>query len=198
MSWQSLRAQTRLLEHQTEQAITQATPSKQQIQDLLSQRQTILDALADLLQSDPSPGSRPLHLERHREVLAEHSKESTRILDRKKEAEDRENLLGTVSEDIRKFKGNAADEQGYMLAERDRIENSHGIADSVLAQAYATRDDFRVQSVNLQNIGQRIAASSRKVPGMSQLLGKINTRQKRNSLILAIVISLGVLFLLFS
>jgi hypothetical protein len=41
-----------------------------------------------------------------------------------------------------------------------------------------------MQQLSLQNIGVRIQNSAQKIPGMNVLLNKINTRQKRNALIL--------------
>lgn len=183
-SWASLRAEQRVLEHETDTLLASTSPSQEALDTLLSQRRDGLEKLRRLLEDQDSPGNKAQHLERHREIQEEHEDAVRRILQRVKEQQDRDNLLGNVNEDIKKWKGNAAGEEAYMLDERARIESSHTMADSVLASAYATRDEFNLQRVNLQNIGQRITASSQKIPGMNTLLNKINTRQKRNSFIL--------------
>lgn len=183
-TWGTLRAEQRLLEHETETLLSSEDPVKAEIDAVLSERRKVLEDLARVLDEQVSPGNKSQHLDRHREIQQEHEEAAKRILQKSKERQDRDNLLGDVNEDIKKWKGNAAGEEAYMLDERARIESSHTMADSVLAQAYATRDEFNLQKLSLQNIGQRISASSQKIPGMNTLLNKINTRQKRNSLIL--------------
>lgn len=183
-SWAALRAEQRLLEHETETLLAASHPDKAELDQVLEQRREVLVKLARALEDEVKPGNKPQHLERHREVQAEHETAAKKILQKNKEQQDRDNLLGSVNEDIKKWKGNAAGEEAYMLDERARIESSHNMADSVLAQAYATRDEFNLQRLSLQNVGQRIVASSQKIPGMNTLLSKINTRQKRNSVIL--------------
>lgn len=198
-SWGTLRAELRLLEHETETLLSKS-PDKTDLESLLSQRQDVLDQLARALDEQSVKGNKPQHLERHREVLGEHAAQARNVLQRLKEQQDRDNLLGNVDADIRRHRANvAADgEDAYMLAERDRIESSHGMADAVLAQAYATRDEFNLQRLSLQRIQTRIVASAEKIPGMNAILKKINTRQKRNAVILAVVIAVCVLILFFS
>ncbi|ORY81436.1 hypothetical protein BCR37DRAFT_393299 [Protomyces lactucae-debilis] len=197
-SWGTLRAELRLLEHETETLLTSDAPTRAQVDAQFTQRRGVLQQLTACLEQQSKPGNKAMHLERHAEILQEHEVEARRVLQQKQEAADRRNLLGNVNEDIRKFKGNAAGEEGAMLQERDRIEHSHSMADSVLAQAFATRDEFNMQRVSLQNIGQRIQASSQKIPGMNVLLNKINTRQKRNAVILAAVMSVCMLVVFFA
>ena len=201
-SWGTLRAELRLLEHETETLVSKS-PDKQDLESLLSQRQDVLDQLARSLDEQAVKGNKPQHLERHREVLGEHSAQARNVLQRLKEQQDRDNLLGNVDADIRRHRATLASagpggEEAYMLNERDRIESSHNMADAVLAQAYATRDEFNLQRLSLQRIQTRIVASAEKIPGMNALLKKINTRQKRNALILAVVIAVCVLILFFS
>lgn len=183
-TWAALRAEQRLLEHETDTLLSTTNPSEEALETLLAQSRSGLEKLRRVLEEQELPGNKAQHWERHREIQQEHEDATRRILQRSKEQQERDNLLGHVDEDIKKWKGNAAGEEAYMLDERARIESSHTMADSVLASAYATRDEFNLQRLSLQSIGQRITASSQKIPGMNTLLSKINSRQKRNSLIL--------------
>ncbi|BFZ56695.1 protein transport protein gos1 [Savitreella phatthalungensis] len=201
-SWGTLRAEMRLLEHETETLLSKK-PSEADLDSLLSQRRDVLEQLAKALDQQNVKGNKAQHLERHREVLAEHEASARGVIQRLREQSDRENLLGNVDADIRRHKaslatGSAGGEEAYMLNERDRIESSHSMTDAVLAQAYATRDEFNLQRLSLQNIGQRLSASADRIPGMNSLLSKINTRQKRNSVILAVVIAFCILILFFT
>jgi len=71
------------------------------------------------------------------------------------------------------------------------------MADGVLAQAYAVNDSFGEQRLMLSNINKRIKQSAMQLPGINTLIGKINTRKKRDSVILACLISFCFLMLLY-
>ena len=62
----------------------------------------------------------------------------------------------------------SASDTDMLVNERDRIEHSHGMADSVLETAYAARDEFGRQRQSLLRINQRLmqsaSASSHEVP----------------------------------
>jgi len=84
-----------------------------------------------------------------------------------------------------------------MLDERDRLDRSHNVADSVLSQAYAIQTDFSSQRQLLGNINRRIMHSASQIPGINTIISKINTRKKRDSVILASLIAMCFLLLLW-
>jgi Golgi SNAP receptor complex protein 1 len=47
-----------------------------------------------------------------------------------------------------------------LITERERIDHSHGIADSVLETAYAARNEFGQQRQTLLRINQRLMQSA--------------------------------------
>jgi golgi SNAP receptor complex member 1 len=55
-----------------------------------------------------------------------------------------------------------ASDMEMLITERDRIDHSHGIADSVLETAYATRNEFGRQRQTLTRINQRLMQSASK------------------------------------
>lgn len=71
-----------------------------------------------------------------------------------------------------------------MLNERNRIDNSHNMADGVLSQAYAVKDNFSLQHETLQSINRRINQAASKVPGLNQLIGRISAKKRRDGIIL--------------
>lgn len=83
-----------------------------------------------------------------------------------------------------------------MLNERSRIDNSNNMADSILAQAYETRDEFVRQRASLAGIQRRMMNTLSHVPGINTIIAKVNTRKKRDSLILASLITACVLLLI--
>jgi Golgi SNAP receptor complex protein 1 len=84
-----------------------------------------------------------------------------------------------------------------MLEERSRIDRSHDVADSVLSQAYAVRENFSVQRETLSNINRRIVGAASQVPGINSLMGRIGTKKRRDGIILASFIAFCFLMLLW-
>lgn len=169
------------------------------------QRDTTVVSLSRLLDSESaltSSATKLQNLSLHRSTLADHRREHARLRSTIAEARSRANLLSTVRDDISAFRSASRVEEGrseadYMLDERERIDRSHSVADGVLSQAYAVNEDFMGQRQMLQNINRRIANSASKVPGINTIVAKINTRKKRDSVILAALITvcfLGVLW----
>jgi Golgi SNAP receptor complex protein 1 len=86
-------------------------------------------------------------------------------------------------------------EAEYMLSERNRIENSHNMADSVLSQAYAVNEQFGLQRETLASIQRRIQGAAAHVPGLNNLIGRISAKKRRDAIILGSFI--GIVCLLF-
>jgi len=86
------------------------------------------------------------NLARHREVLADHRRELARLKSTITDARNRANLLSNVRSDINAYRSAnpAQAEADYMLDERRRIDNTHNVTDSVLSQAYAVQENFKV------------------------------------------------------
>ena len=68
-----------------------------------------------------------------------------------------------------------ASDMEMLIAERDRIDHSHGVADSVLETAYATRSEFGRQRQTLTSINQRLMRSSSAFFGWRFSNGRLNT-----------------------
>lgn len=84
-----------------------------------------------------------------------------------------------------------------MLDERARIDRSHGVADSVLSQAYAVNEQFGIQRETLGNINRRIVGAASQVPGINSLIGRIGAKKRRDGLILGGFIAFCMLMLLY-
>lgn len=71
-----------------------------------------------------------------------------------------------------------------MLDERNRIDNSHSMTDSILSQAYAVNDSFVMQRETLGNIQRRITLAASQVPGINTLIGRISAKKRRDGIIM--------------
>ena len=166
------------------------------------QRETLIGQLSRLLDSEATLTSSALkqnNLSRHREILADHKKERTRIRSSITEARNRVNLLSNVRSDINAYRSSnpGAAEADYMLDERRRIDNSHNVADSVLSQAYAINENFGLQRETLANINRRIVGAASTMPGINSLMTRIGAKKRRDGIILGSFIAFCFLVVFF-
>ncbi|CAI4216398.1 unnamed protein product [Parascedosporium putredinis] len=209
--WAQLRQQARNLESQTEtlfQTYSQfsqaanipAKPTDEErnteakLEELLEKREAVIGKLSRLLDSETTLTSSALkqnNLSLLRDKLTEHRRDLGRLRSSLQTARDRANLLSNIHNDIDEFRASnpAAAEAEYMLAERNRIDNSHSMADSVLSQAYAVNENFMVQRETLNNINRRITMAAGKVPGLNALIGKISAKKRRDGIIMGVFIA---------
>lgn len=167
-----------------------------------SQRQTLISQLARLLDSEATltaSATKQNNLSRHREVLQEHRRELSRLRSQILEARNRANLLSNVRSDIDAFHSSnpEAAEAEYMLGERNRIDNSHNMADSVLSQAYAVNESFGLQRETLANINRRITGAASQVPGLNSLIGRISAKKRRDGIIMGTFLAFCCLIFLY-
>ncbi|KAI5926848.1 V-snare-domain-containing protein [Camillea tinctor] len=204
--WAQLRQQARSLESQTESLFHTYSqystlsnippkPSKEEreteakLEEILEKRDHVVGQLARLLDSEASLTSSALkqnNLSLLREKLAEHRRDLGRLRSTLQEARNRVNLLSNVRDDIQTYRANnpEAAEAEYMLDERNRIDNSHNMVDSVLSQAYATNENFILQRETLASINRRITLAASQVPGLNTIIGKISARKRRDGVIM--------------
>ncbi|KAK9769354.1 putative Vesicle transport V-SNARE protein [Seiridium cardinale] len=204
--WAQLRQQARSLESQTDTVFhtysqfsqlsnipPKPTPEEKdtesKLEDLLSKRENVISQLTRLLDSEATLTSSALkqnNLSLLREKLAEHRRDLRRIKSSISEARDRANLLSNVRSDIDAYRASnpEAAEADYMLEERNRVDNSHNMVDSVLSQAYATQENFMLQRETLSNINRRITLAASQVPGLNTIIGKISARKRRDGIIM--------------
>ncbi|SCU93398.1 LADA_0G02872g1_1 [Lachancea dasiensis] len=211
-SFVTVRGQALSLESQTESLLSkfsqfaQATSSEptskersvdSRLESILIQRQEVVDSLSKIC--DETPGissSKTLQVQRHREVLHEHRQHFRNLRSSIQQERNRLNLLFSVKKDIAQQSEESPD--AYIQDESRRIEESHNVVDSLLSQAWQTRDQFAAQRVTLQSASDKMLFTLQRVPGINQIISKINTRRKKNAVILAGLITVCILFLFFT
>jgi Golgi SNAP receptor complex protein 1 len=170
----------------------------------LHQRETVNGQLSRLLDSEPnlsSSASKQNNLSLLRRKLTGHQRDLARMRSTLQQARDRVNLLTNVRSDIDEYRQNnpEAAEADYMLEERNRIDNSNSMADSVLSQAYAVNDNFNLQRETLASINRRITHAASQVPGINTLIGRISAKKRRDGIIMGSFVAFCfIIFFLFS
>ncbi|EFZ00294.1 Golgi SNAP receptor complex, subunit 1 [Metarhizium robertsii ARSEF 23] len=197
--WAQLRQQARSLETQTENlfhtysqfssAVNIPPKPSEEERNTEAKIEELLEKLARLFDSETTltnSGVKQNNLSLLRDKLSSHRRDLNRLRGTLQQARDRANLLTNVQSDIDNFRANNPEtaEAEYMLEERNRIDNSHNMADSVLSQAYAVRENFLLQRESLANINRRITMAASKVPGINGLITRISARKRRDGIIM--------------
>ncbi|EMG45698.1 putative membrane-anchored Golgi SNARE protein, partial [Candida maltosa Xu316] len=174
---------------------------KQQIEDILLKRDTIISKLNRISEVEPNLSTSKLQqLTRHKEKLNDDHLSFTKITNNINDERNKNNLLFNVQNDLNTHKQRQQREMNgndYILEESQRVDNVNSIADRLLQGAFATRDELLNQRQYLNNAQSRIQSSLQRIPGLNVLISKINTRRKRDTLILATVIAVCILLLFF-
>ncbi|KZT42601.1 V-snare-domain-containing protein [Sistotremastrum suecicum HHB10207 ss-3] len=216
-SYDTLRRQCRTLESLLDTKLTsysrvastiathqdlEAAGSIERWRDLEAEIEGLLDKLREtnedlsiaLNKSSELPSTAMLHAaQRHRDVLQDYNRDFLRIKVNVQSAEDQRNLLQNVRHDIDAYNSSSSD---MLLSERGRIDSSHQMTDQVLEQAYETRSEFARQRTSLAGINARMSGVLNVLPGVNSLIGMIQSRRRRDALILGCVIGVGIVLLL--
>lgn len=72
------------------------------------------------------------HLQKHRDILHDYTKEYRKTRQNVRAARDHAELLSSVRDDINTFRNGGASAADLLLNERERIDGSHRLADSAL------------------------------------------------------------------
>ncbi|KAH8551296.1 V-snare-domain-containing protein [Umbelopsis sp. PMI_123] len=221
VSWDSLRKQARQLENEVETKLASLTKSgsnlrrkgapessgtsveevtdlEYETEELLKRLQTVITSMSEFLERPSATPNNPsmLHmLQRHKDIAFDYNKELRKVKASIRAAKDKADLLTQVRDEIRTFH-NGGSTSDYMLTERNKIENSHRMTDMVLDQAYATRDDLGRQRNMLRGVNSRIGGVLGRLPGINNLISRINTRRKRDTVIMALVISMCTILIM--
>ena len=86
------------------------------------------------------------------------------------------------------YKSKYASDTDALLAERSRLDNSHGMIDRTLDQAYATRADLSSQRDLIGSIASRMTTTAQSLPGINGVITMIGRRRRRDSIIMGLVI----------
>ncbi|EGW30022.1 uncharacterized protein SPAPADRAFT_63640 [Spathaspora passalidarum NRRL Y-27907] len=213
------RSQALNLEKQTEQLLSQYSqfltqqnvePNEEEvsvkaaIQEILTKRDSIINKLNRIGESmDNLSTSKLQQLTRHREILHDHKLAFTKIEDTIQNDRNRNNLLFSVRSDINAHRQQTTEGHSeinahdYILDERQRVDSANSFAERLLQSAFNTRDELLNQRQYLNNAQAKMFSTLQHIPGINVLISKINTRRKRDTLILASVIAFCIILLFF-
>lgn len=202
--WAQLRQQIRTLESQTEshfhtlsqyassnnlaeKPTPEETNTESEMLELFTKREAIIGQLSRLLDSESAISTSALkqnNLTRHRELLTDHRSELRRVKSQIAEARSRQHLLSNVRNDIASSRTQEEAEAEYMLQERNHLDHSHSVIDSVISQAYQINENFGIQRETLASVNRRITLAASQLPGVNDLMARIGSKKRRDGIIL--------------
>lgn len=190
----------------TSQPTGEETQIINSIETALAKYDTAVNQLSRLAESEESINTVNLsHLTRHKESISNNWKHYLDIKKSITEERNKLNLLFNVREDLNDYKqrnkkiGNDEESQmDYIQDESQRVNNLNSITDDLIQGVLQTRDNLLGQRQSLNLNTNTIMNTLSNVPGINILIGKINTRRKRDSIIIASLITVCAILLFFS
>lgn len=176
------------------------------ISELLARRDEFINKLNTINEFENLSTSKLQQLTRHKEILIDHKQIYTKLTNSINDIKNKNNLLFSIRSDLNQHQQQAnrqqqqmpnQDPNDYILDESVRVNDFNSFANRLLAGAYQTRDELLNQRNYLNNAQLTLTNSLQQVPGLNVLISKINTRRKRDTVILALVIAVCILFLFF-
>ncbi|ODV93884.1 hypothetical protein PACTADRAFT_51631 [Pachysolen tannophilus NRRL Y-2460] len=194
--------------------------AQRSVEKFLKKSDDLIKLLSKIGEQDLSlPASKLQQLQRHKEVLNDHYISFGRIRGSIQQERNRLNLLFSVRNDIESHQKQQQQQQQssssisgginqlnsttnlnedeYINDERRKVEGANSVVDRLLSDAYNTRESFRDQSSAINSARIRITSSLSQIPGINHVITRINTRKKRDALILAGLITFMIIVLWF-
>ncbi|XP_022108858.1 Golgi SNAP receptor complex member 1-like isoform X1 [Acanthaster planci] len=173
-----------------------------EIERLLSRLSDINDKMADYATnvSSTAPSAALLHtLQRHRDILQDYSHEFKKTQANISACREREDLLGSVRREIDSYKNSSGLNRrtDLYLKENEHIRNADRIADETIGVAIATKENLMSQRGTLKKISTGVTNMANRFPVINSLVQRINLKKRRDSLILAGVIAVCIIFILW-
>ncbi|KAI8974495.1 hypothetical protein BDB01DRAFT_729058 [Pilobolus umbonatus] len=209
VTWEQLRKEARSLENEIEshlgsfsklgQTSVDNTGQEAEVEQLLKKFQRVINQMADYIDRPSPVPTNPsmIHLlGRHKDILYDYNKEFRMIKANLKATRDKANLLNQVQDEIRSSHIGNRDSPDYYLTERNRVESSHRMTDMILEQAYTARQDVSRQGSIMRGVNQRVGGVINQIPGINNIITRIHKRRKRDTLIMAGVISSCIILII--
>ncbi|XP_015123044.1 Golgi SNAP receptor complex member 1 [Diachasma alloeum] len=151
---------------------------------------TKLAMINDRMSGIQANGAAMLHtMQRHKEILKDYKLEFNKLQNNFMSRKDREELLGSVRQDIDNYKNvGGLNRRDMYLKENQHIHNSDRLITDQINIAMETRDNLMSQRHAFKRIQTRFNDISNRFPAVNSLIQRINLRKRRDSLLLGLVI----------
>lgn len=174
--------------------------AKQQIDSLFGKFDSLLNDIQLMLDSQSLSHTKQTQLRRqrtqHDQLRADYTK-AVQLIDYNRS---RINLIDDVRNDIDQHQQaqTAAGGDAYYAQERQQVNQAHSFMDQLISQVIHTRDEMVRQRGILDSVGDRLESTLVVIPGVGDLLNRIDRRHRKNAIVLASVGFVCLVLLFFS
>lgn len=177
----------------------------QEIEALLTKLTHVNDEMCEIVGAQSSVGwaTNPAvqhTLRRHREILRDYSTEFRRARDNVHQQLQRESLLSGGINDATKegsCLNNRVKGSDLYLKENEHINSCDKLLDEQMSIAMATKGNVQRQGMSLRGIGKKMGTLAKKYPMINSVMQKIQYKKRKDTVIMACVISFCIIFILF-
>nr|CAH7744566.1 unnamed protein product [Callosobruchus chinensis] len=146
------------------------------------------------LSEQPVSGATMLHtLQRHRDILADLTRDFRKTNSQRESRRERQDLL-KGSDTFRSDGIN--NRRDVYLKENQHVHNSDRLVNEQISIAMETREHLTTQRQTLKKLQTRFNNISNRYPMINSLIQRINLRKRRDSIILGLVVSLCTILML--
>ena len=194
------RTRARKLENDLDSRLVQLTRDgtgsvtlQREIEELLLELAEVNDRMSRDAAAAGGTATAMHMLQRHREILHDFQQEYNRSKAAIRAATERSQLLSSVREDIREHRcATSRRASDALLRERSGIAATSRAADGLLGQAHANLDAITQQRGRFGGMSSKLSSISSLAPQVNSLIGAISRRERRDKIILAVVIGLCI------
>ncbi|CAK1590477.1 unnamed protein product [Parnassius mnemosyne] len=162
-----------------------------ELQQLLNKLSAINDKMADLAPN----GAASMHtIKRHREILMDYQQEFSKTSARVSARREREELLRGGSPPPAAAAGLSRRDQ--YAKEANHLHSSHMLVDEQINIAMEAREHLSSQRQTFKRMQTRFNDIANRFPMLNSLIYRINSRKRRDSLILGLVVAVCTFLLL--
>ncbi|CAH1114992.1 unnamed protein product [Psylliodes chrysocephalus] len=161
-----------------------------EIEELLTKLSNINERLSE----QPVTGAAMMHtLQRHKDILADLSRDYRKTNSLRESQRQREDLL-RGSESFRADGVN--NRRDIYLKENQHVHNSDRLVNEQISIAMETREHLTTQRQTFKRLQTRFNDISNRYPVINSLIQRINIRKRRDSIILGLVVSFCTIIML--
>ncbi|KAK5638526.1 hypothetical protein RI129_012821 [Pyrocoelia pectoralis] len=154
-----------------------------------------LTQVNERMTEQPVSGAAMLHtLQRHRDILADMSRDFHKTNSQHEARREREDLLKGNKKDT--YRPEGINRRDQYLKENAHIHNSDRLINEQIAIAMETKEHLSTQRQTFKRFQTRFNDISNRFPVLNSLVQRINFRKRRDSIIIGLVVALCTLLLL--
>uniref|UniRef100_A0AC34PUE5 Golgi SNAP receptor complex member 1 n=1 Tax=Panagrolaimus sp. JU765 TaxID=591449 RepID=A0AC34PUE5_9BILA len=166
-----------------------------EVEDLLRQLEEVNRKLETIVYNKASGSADEHTLRRYHDVLKDYNHEFHRVRELVEKQLEREDLLYGGSAETEPFLSSRNRSSDMLLAEHDHITNSERMVDEQINLALGVKENIHHQQRRIAGAMHQLQITLKKYPAINNIMQKIRIKRRKDTLVLAAVISTCLILL---